>query len=390
MIGEVFPSEMRKFTDEKTGNPVVQLTQKGINFHMYFTDNAFDLGNEKLYFLSNRANEGEIFNIFELDLLTGEMTQLSDEPGGVIIDGLTKTPDSQYIGYVANDNEIKVIRTADRTITSLYKDESKVLHNLSSSPDKRKIGFLMDEKVDVLPNGGPNYMGFRDKMYAIKEGRIGCISMDGSNFRQVFRDTCWLNHFQFSPADSNLAMFCHEGPWNEVHQRIWLINMETGDVWPCFRQGADDCVGHEFWLRNGDIAFDNRRGGHDGTISVTKKQVYVQEKSQSKEPPYFGFAHCDGKVYKQVMMPYYCNHYMGNSDGTLFTGDTAEDIVLIRPAAKEGETARIKTLAAHHTTWKYQRSHCHPTFSWDGRKILYAADRDDEHCNLFLVEVPEI
>lgn len=250
MIGDVFPSEMRVITDEKTGNPVVQLTQKGINFHMYFTDNAFDLGNDRLYFLSNRANEGEIFNIFELNVKTGEMVQMSDEPGGVTIDGFTKTPDSQYIGYVANDNEIKVISTAERKVVSLYKDETKVLHNLSFSADKRRIGFLMDEKADVLPNGGPNYAGFRDKMYAIKEGRIGSISIDGSGFCQVFRDTCWLNHFQFSPTDNHLAMFCHEGPWNEVHQRIWMINMETGDVWPVFRQGPDDCVGHEFWLRN--------------------------------------------------------------------------------------------------------------------------------------------
>ena len=390
MIGDVFPSEMRVITDEKTGNPVVQLTQKGINFHMYFTDNAFDLGNDRLYFLSNRANEGEIFNIFELNVKTGEMVQMSDEPGGVTIDGFTKTPDSQYIGYVANDNEIKVISTAERKVVSLYKDETKVLHNLSFSADKRRIGFLMDEKADVLPNGGPNYAGFRDKMYAIKEGRIGSISIDGSGFCQVFRDTCWLNHFQFSPTDNRLAMFCHEGPWNEVHQRIWMINMETGDVWPVFRQGPDDCVGHEFWLRNGDIVFDNRRGGHDGTISVTREQVFAQAEAESEEPPYFGFAHSDGRVYKQVMMPFYCNHYMGNGDGTLFVGDGVEDIVLIRPAQDGRGEAEIRTLASHHTTWKYQRSHCHPTFSWDGRKILYAADRDDMHCNLYMVEVPNL
>ena len=54
-------------------------------------------------------------------------------------------------------------------------------------------------------------------------------------------------------------MFCHEGPWNYVQQRIWLINMKTGDFWPCFRQTEDDCVGHEFWSQKGDIIFDNRR-----------------------------------------------------------------------------------------------------------------------------------
>ena len=90
------------------------------------------------------------------------------------------------------------------------------------------------------------------------------------------------------------------------------------------------------------------------------------------------------------MMPFYCNHYMGNGDGTLFVGDGVEDVVLIRPAQDGRGEAEIRTLASHHTTWKYQRSHCHPTFSWDGRKILYAADRDDMHCNLYMVEVPNL
>lgn len=145
-------------------------------------------------------------------------------------------------------------------------------------------------------------------------------------------------------------------------------------------------VGHEFWLRNGDIVFDNRRGGHDGTISVTREQCFAKEQPVSGEPPYFGFADRTGRVYKTVEMPYYCNHYIATGDGKLFAGDNVEDIVLIRPG-EEGSEPEIQVLASHNTTWKYQRSHCHPTFSWDGKKILYAADTDDTHCNLFLVDV---
>lgn len=78
--------------------------------------------------------------------------------------------------------------------------------------------------------------------------------------------------------------------------------MNTGDIWPCFRQTEDDCVGHEFWAQNGDVIFDNRRGGHDGTISNSKSQVYASE-HVSAEIPYFGFAHKDGKVYRKINMP---------------------------------------------------------------------------------------
>lgn len=388
MIGEKFPSELKTFLDEKSGLSITQLTQNGINYHMYFTDNAFDQGNEKIYMLSNRADGGEVFNIFELDTVTGEMTQLSDEAGGITTDGFTKTPDSELIGYVENGNTIKVIATKTGEITTVYEDPEMVVHNLSFSCDKKQIGFIRDEKADVLPNGGPNYAGFRDKMYAIKKGIIAKVNLDGTGFQNMFRDTCWINHFQYSPVNPNLAMFCHEGPWNEIHQRIWLIDMRNGEVWPCFRQGADDCVGHEFWLRNGDIVFDNRRGGHDGTISVTKEQCFAKDAPVSGEPPYFGFADASGAVYKTVEMPYYCNHYMSNEDASLFVGDNVEDIVLISPDM-DGKHAGIRILANHNTTWKYQRSHCHPTFSWDGKKVLYSADTDDQHCNLFLVAVPE-
>lgn len=390
MRGQIFPSELTCYTDPKSGRKITQLTKSGLTFHMYFTDNAFDIGGKKVYVLSNKGNGGEIFNIFEIDTETGEMTQLTEEqPNGITIGNFTKTPDSEYICYIVNKKTVKILHTPTGEIRTIYEEaDNMIVHTASISCDKKTVGFLRDEDVEVLPDGGPNYAGFRDKMYAIKEGRIACVGMDGTGFHDIFRDTTWINHFQFSPTDPNLAMFCHEGPWNEVLQRIWMIDMKNGRVWPCFRQGAGDCVGHEFWLRNGDIVFDNRRDGHDGTISVTKEQCFAKEVPASGKTPYFGFADRTGKVYRTVEMPYYCNHYIANQDASLFAGDNVEDIVLIKPA-KDGSSAEIMTLANHNTTWKYQRSHCHPTFSWDGSKILYAADTDDENCNLFLVDVPK-
>lgn len=39
MIGTQYQSEMSVYTDESTGRKVTRLTNSGINFHMYFTDN---------------------------------------------------------------------------------------------------------------------------------------------------------------------------------------------------------------------------------------------------------------------------------------------------------------------------------------------------------------
>ena len=386
MVGTRYPSEKRTYIDKKSGAIVTQLTNQGINYHFYFTENSFDLEGKTIYFLSNRGNEEtEICNLFSMDLESGEMIQLTDDSEGVEVGRITKTPDSEYIAYITG-RQLRLYCTRTGENRLLREEPSMLMHNLSFSCDKKWIGFTRDEDVDALPDGGPNYAGFKEKMFATKDGRISMIDLNGEHFHDVFCDTHWLSHFQFSPDDPEIAMFCHEGPWNYVQQRIWIINMKSGEVWPCFRQKEDDCVGHEFWTRNGDVIFDNRRGGHDGTISNTKEQVYAS-KQVSKEIPYFGFAHKDGSVYRKIEMPYYCNHYFANSDLSLFVGDAVDDIVLIQPN-KDG-IAQVQVLAEHHTTWHYQRSHCHPTFSWDGKKLLYAADTDQWNDNLFLVDVPE-
>lgn len=387
MIGTVYPSEKRTYTDEKSGAQITQLTNQGINYHFYFTENSFDLDGKTIYFLSNREHEGtEICNLFKMDLDSGEMVQLTDDPLGVEVGRITKTPDGEYVAYVTG-SQLRLYNTKTGENKLLYEEKNHMLlQNLSFSCDKQWIGFNRNEDVDALPDGGPNYAGFKEKMFATKDGRVSVIRLDGSEFHDVFRDTHWLSHFQFSPDNPDIAMFCHEGPWNYVQQRIWMINMNTGDIWPCFRQTEDDCVGHEFWAQNGDVIFDNRRGGHDGTISNSKSRVYASE-HVSAEIPYFGFAHKDGKVYRKINMPFYCNHYFANGDLSMFAGDAVDDILLIQPA--EDGTAKMKILAHHNTTWHYQRSHCHPTFSWDGKKLLYAADTDEWHDNLFLVDVPE-
>lgn len=387
MIGTVYPSEKRTYTDEKSGAQITQLTNQGINYHFYFTENSFDLDGKTIYFLSNREHEGtEICNLFKMDLDSGEMVQLTDDPLGVEVGRITKTPDGEYVAYVTG-SQLRLYNTKTGENKLLYEEKNHMLlQNLSFSCDKQWIGFNRNEDVDALPDGGHNYAGFKEKMFATKDGRVSVIRLDGSEFHDVFRDTHWLSHFQFSPDNPDIAMFCHEGPWNYVQQRIWMINMNTGDIWPCFRQTEDDCVGHEFWAQNGDVIFDNRRGGHDGTISNSKSQVYASE-HVSAEIPYFGFAHKDGKVYRKINMPFYCNHYFANGDLSIFAGDAVDDILLIQPA--EDGTAKMKILAHHNTTWHYQRSHCHPTFSWDGKKLLYAADTDEWHDNLFLVDVPE-
>ncbi len=391
MIGQTWPSEMRTFRDPKTGCSVTQLTSTGNNFHLYFTENSFDLHKNELIFLSDRASgqdrlphEHPHYNIFRMHLGSGLITQLTDEaanagePGGC-----TKTPDSAIVVYKVG-NQIKRLDPSTGEITVLYTETGNFELGMSSiAANRRYIAFCRNEIVEAPE--GPNYTGFKESFYRIKDGRVTVAYLDGSGWFDIHRDTHWLGHFQFSPDDPTLATFCHEGPWNLVTQRIWLLDLAARSVQPVYRQDEQDSIGHEFWTQNGYIFFDDRGPGHDGTITSSRTQAVATEVpvNQNAMIPFVGLADRTGRIVKKIDMPYYCNHYHANPDNSVLVGDDVDDLVLIDIS---GENPKLEVLCHHGTSWHTQSAHCHPTWSWDGQRILYTSDKGGKN-QLYMVGV---
>jgi oligogalacturonide lyase len=197
-------SEIREFEDGKTGRSIRQLTATGNNVHLYFTENSFDVHRNEIIFVSDRASgedkapqEDPRYNLFRMDLGSGEMVQLTDEALGV--HNVTKTPDSRFIVY-AVEQTIKVFDAVTGETTVVYEEtEDYRVGAPSISASRRYIAFCRNEKVEV-PRG-PNYTGFKESYYRIKDGRITLAYLDGSGWLDVFKDTHWLGHFQFCPDD---------------------------------------------------------------------------------------------------------------------------------------------------------------------------------------------
>jgi len=387
MIGQTWSSEIRKFKDEKTGRMIKQLTSVGNNVHLYFTENSFDAQKNEIIFRSDRASgedkaphEYSFHNLFRMDLETGEIVQLTDETESV--GSVTKTPDSRLVVYAVG-NKIKKLDTESGEISTIYEETGNFsVGTPSISANRQYVAFRRNEKVDV-PRG-PNYTGFKEHYYLVKDGRITLAYLDGSGWFDVFKDTHWLGHFQFCPDDPTLAMFCHEGPWHLVTQRIWLLDFVSREARPCFRQQEHDSIGHEFWTQDGYIFFDDRGPGHDGTITSDRTQAVATDVAvkESAMIPFVGLADRNGNLVRRIDMPYYCNHYHANPDNTILVGDDVDDLVLIDIS---GDEARLEVLCNHKTSWHTSTTHCHPTWSWDGSRILYASDVGGR-VNLYLVE----
>ncbi len=388
---KTWPSEMSAFTDEKTGRTIKKLTAQRNNIHMYFTENSFVKGRDEIIFQSDRAyaddlapDENPQYNIYKMDLNSGDITQLTDDPIGP--HEATKTPDGELVVYITQ-NKVRALNTTTGHISTLYEETGNYsLLSVNIASNKRYVAFGRNEAVSI-PNHytGVNYFGFKDRYYLIKDGRITLAYLDGSGHYDVIKDTHQVGHFQFCPDDPTIGTYCHEGPWNLVTQRIWRLDFVTGEATPVFRQEERDAIGHEFWTQDSKIFFDNRGPGHDGTITSDRTQAVLTDVAvnDNEMVPFVGVADKNGNVLHTIEMPYYCNHYHTNPDSSVLVGDDVDNLVLIDIS---GDKPALSVLAQHGTSWKTQSSHCHPTYDWDGGRILYASDTGGR-VNLYMIDL---
>jgi hypothetical protein len=384
MPQKTYPSEKSAYIDPLTGISVTRLTnsQTNHNVHIYFTENAFTKGGEEIFFLSDRDTEG-FENVFSVNSRTGLMTRHTAYTDKAV-SALSKDPQSRYLLY--NLKNTSVIQDVKTGVSQKIADapEGFKAGRVSLNCDGSMIGVLYNEDVNV--EHGLNYSGFEEKMYRVKRCLIYLFPFENGKVgtgRVAVRDTFEGGHLQFSPVNPHLFMYCHEGPWHLVLQRIYLVNTQTLDIMPCFRQNKQDSVGHEFWTQNGLVFFDNRGPGHDGTITVHRTQAVASEMAESDFIPYAGLADETGKVLRTYPLPHYCNHYHGNSRNTLLVGDEVDDLVTIDLTC---EPPMLKKLCHHGTSWNGQFTHCHPTISWDDTQLLFASDREGA-VNLYLIEL---
>jgi oligogalacturonide lyase len=74
----------------------------------------------------------------------------------------------------------------------------------------------------------------------------------GEITKLIEHSTDWLNHFQFSPTDPTLLMYCHEGIWQHV-DRIWTIRTDGSQNQLVHKRIMQmEIAGHEWWGAGGD------------------------------------------------------------------------------------------------------------------------------------------
>jgi oligogalacturonide lyase len=179
--------------------------------------------------------------------------------------------------------------------------------------------------------------------------------------------TDWLSHFQFSPTDPALLMYCHEGPWQEV-DRIWLIHADgSGNLLVHRRAMEREIAGHEFWGADGrTIWYDLQTPmGRDFWLAGYEPQT-------------------DTRIRYHLRRDEWSIHYNVSDDGRLFCGDGGDPgpqgrnagakwIELLRPQSEGGQAILAAERLVDMTKHDY-RQEPNVRFTPDGKMVVFTGN----------------
>ena len=350
------PSELQTFRDRLSGRTVRQFTRhKAHSHHFYFTNPGWWDEGRRLLFGSDRGGRT---NLHSVELDSGRITRHTDSdmpgpPRETSFLFASLNPRRPEVYFWRGPDLMAVDLTTNRE-RALYRAPDGFLVNMTNvTADGRHVCSVLYEdlsdrfEVDLL-NG---YVGFAEYWQARPDSRIIAVPVAGGSARVVWQEQYWVGHVNTSPTQPHLLSFCHEGPWNRVDHRIWVLDLSTGAARPICPAHAGGRVGHEYWHADG------LRIGYHG---------------DSPEGRVFGHLRYDGTDRREVAFPHETGHIHSNDAG-LIVGDAGGVVRLWKWNGRDYDGPRV--LCRHGSSAHVQQLHVHPRFSPDGSKVVFTSDR---------------
>ncbi|MEK3723057.1 oligogalacturonate lyase family protein [Paenibacillus sp. FSL H8-0034] len=337
--GQAYPSERQFFEDSRTGVKITKLTAfPTINSKLYFHINAFTPDSRSLVFKSYRsAQRDSQIDVFKVQTDGMGLVQLTDRPN---VRGAMVSYDGKWLYYVTN-GELR------RVSMDTYEEDS--------------ISYL-----DALTwDAECASMTYDDKNYyveaTLKNGRRGIarFTTDGKEADVIFENAD-ITHTQCEPTEGKVIAF-QDGP-DAFNRNIWLIDQDGSNLRPLELPYGN---GHWMWL-----------GGTKRIMSnLEKEQQGIAIMAENYEEPEL---FVNGEHYW---------HGSCSMDGEWMVSDTNwpdHGIHLIHTATKKHKVLCYPNSSSCHPQW----THPHPSFSPDGKMVVYNSDAGGIP-NVYLAVIPD-
>ena len=312
--GQKMPDE---WIDKSTGHRVIKLTRKeGSNFSFYFHNNPF-IGNKMVFYNTSpqkpeeQAAKVEISNtsarnrqIYIVDLKTLQIEQLTNHT--TAMNGEIVSPKTKEVFFQVKDSLFSVnVDTKKQKLVYVFPDDFKASITTVNADGSLLAGAKSSDEEKELFKKYPNKSSYFNIIYEAKLPRtLFTIDVKTKQLNKIHTDSAWLNHVQFSAADPNLLMFCHEGPWHKVN-RIWTIDVRTKKVTQIHKRIMDmEIAGHEWSSADGNIIWYDLQQPRSVTFFVEGHNVNSGQKTKY-----------------ELQRDEWSIHFNSTKDNKLFCGD---------------------------------------------------------------------
>ena len=256
-----------QWVDQATGHLVRRLIKApGNHRSFYFHNNPF-VGDLMIYYGSrlekskNDTPDGYVKSqaanpydnqLYSFNLKTGESRQLThcnSSMSGEIVSSVNKEAYYQIKDSIFGVNVV----TGHQRLIFVFPRDFKAGITTVNANGTLLAGAYASPLEREITKKYPSKSGYFNRIFEAKLPRtLFTIDIKTGRLSKVFTDSAWLNHVQFSPADPDLLMFCHEGPWHKV-DRIWTINVRTKAAPTLIHKRSMDMeiAGHEWFSSDG-------------------------------------------------------------------------------------------------------------------------------------------
>lgn len=324
----------REWVDADTGHRVVRLSEEAGSQSLYFHQNAYTPDGTKMIMTTPTG-------LSAVNLRTRAVEKIVEGRVSILIVG-RKTGQVYYTKFVREANKFSATVFATDLDTKATREVVKLPPGVSVSTvnaDETLLAGTLDEKLakDIAEGRFPRGPGAPPQQQQPREGgeqqqpppterrgdeypgkgqmmenrlaerrplQVVTVNMKTGEVKTLLRGTDWYNHFQFSPTDPALLMFCHEGPWHKV-DRTWLIRTDgTPPVKVHPRTMLMEIGGHEWFGADGRTVWYDLQTPRGQVFWVAGYNVSTGE-----------------RTWYNLQRQEWSVHYNVSPDGKLFAGD---------------------------------------------------------------------
>lgn len=385
-VGDVIENTFEAFVDPDTGACIERLTPRGaVCHHMRF--NQRHITRDSMFLLYS-LELNDMRRICAMNLETGRAVQLTSGRDVADFSGVF-SDDDRYVYYLQGNAiyRINLFTMLRERVYAAQKSWSIKTFSLSYEGDRLAVTEVTGTRMPSFLEAS-DWTAFSLSALAAPLSRIVVVDLRQGSAKPIVEQQQWIGQAQFRPHDPNTLLFCHEGPFDAIDARLWLVHAD-GSGLRCAREQPDNVIiSQEFWWPDGtEFGYYYAEDHKEGSTSIRCMNPDTGE--ERVLAPCSPYVHCavarSGRfVVGDSSGSIEPIHQLESEDGIdrpLPEGCTEADaggdyIYLIDTLAQ-----REFKLCHHGSTWSLaygntQDAHPHPYISDDGRWVFFTSDRD--------------